>query len=417
MGEVLEGKVNGHGAEPQTIIPAAAAAIAPNGQTVEQMLAQAERSVAFRKGILKLIAANLEPTDVTLYGEGDKQTVHLTKHACKQILGWAGITVQPDSGFLEKRYDGVEGPYIDFELWGTWIRGMQAYRTMGNRSTYDDFYAKRNRYICSAKENGSDEICGATTDYERGCPQHGKVRSIKESYYLPLSEVDIPSIKQAAITNLWNHVVEDAGLKPSKKELLAVGFRFDEVKDRVTFDGDKNKQSSGNSSAATTSSAVKPAASKDAAKPTSAPGNAASTPQAKSTLPKEVEKQSQQLPVGKGIISDAFKNVTRANAQGKGGGKPYVKVVQNGHFLFCYHNSEIETRDGAKNLLDLIVSVKGQFCEFVVSTKQKDGQPMHTIDGARRIGVYEWDEQGQPVVQRREPGDDGYEATDEDIPY
>jgi len=411
MGEVNEGKANGHGApEPtQAIISAPPAALGVFAdETVEQKLAKAEKQVAFRKGILKLIAVNLEPSDVAIYGDGDKETIHLTKHACKQVLSWAGITVQPDTGILEKRYEGVEGPYIDFEVWATWLTpDGRYYRTMGNRSTYDDFFAKRTKYAC--------ENCGADIEWKNDTPlcrakcTQGRARWEKTTYYLPLSEVDIPSIKQAAITNLWNHVVEDAGLKPSRKELAGVGFKFDEVKDRVKFGGDKQ---------APQGTSQKPQVPPEQKPPTAAAASAPSAvPRAQIPSGEKKTKPTGELPIGKGIISEAYKNTTRAK-DGKGGGKPYAKVVQNGFFLFCYHNKEVETKDGPKNILDLIVASNGQFCEFVVDSKQKGAETMHYIEGARRIGVYQWDEQGQPVIQRREPGDDdGYVATDEDIPF
>ncbi|HLH05815.1 MAG TPA: hypothetical protein VKW78_01115, partial [Terriglobales bacterium] len=339
-------------------------------------------------------AAHLEPgEDVVLYGDGDKQTVHLTKHACKQILGWAGITVQLDSTIQEKKYEGVDGPYIDFEAWATWLTpDGRYYRAMGNRSSYDDFFAKRTRYVCP------HEDCRALTEFGKGCPKHGRVTPVKEAYYLPISEVDLPSIKQAAITNLWNHIVEDAGLKPSKRELEAIGFRFDAVKERVSF------------SSAQAPLSASSAASKGAAKtPAAKPADAAPSPR-----PKPTEKT--ELPIGKGIVSEAYKNTTRPK-NGKGGGKPYVKVVQNGHFLFCYHDKEVETRDGAKNILDLIANSVGQFCDFIVDSKQRGDEQINYINGARRIGVHSWNDDGTPIIPQRQPGDDGYQADDEDIPF
>jgi hypothetical protein len=404
--ETQEGKVNGHGTEPQAIIPAPPTALAPGEQTVEQMLARSEKQVAFRKGILKLIAANLEPEDVTLYGEGDKETVHLTKHACKQILSWAGISVQPDSGILEKKYEGTEGPYIDFEVWGTWIRGTEAHRSMGNRSTYDDFFAKRTKWSC--------EGCGAEIRWDNKkpiCVAEGKqVKAEKTTYYLPLSEVDIPSIKQAAITNLWNHIVEDAGLKPSKKELQAVGFRFDEVKDRVKFGENKNPGPA--------SQQPLPSAPQGAAAPKQT--TAAPTPSAKSMVPKAnlggttqqqaaqpAKKKGSKLEDGtrSGVVTTAYLN------QGSKG--RYVKLTLNdGATLFCFHDGVAVTRDGDKNLLELLVWARNKHCTFITKANAKG----ETIEGARKIGPFEWDSEGMPVLQR-EPGDDGYKATDEDLAF
>lgn len=414
MGEVNEAKgTNGHApAESTAIVAAPPAAILPADQTVEQMLARSEKQVAFRKGILRLIAANLEPDDIALFGEGEKESIHLTKPACKQILSWAGITVQPDSVIQEKRYEGVEGPYIDFEVWATWMTpDGRYYRTMGNRSTYDDFFAKRTKWTC---ECGSDVRWENRTATCLAAGHKGKAE--KTTYYLPLSEVDIPSVKQAAITNLWNHVVEDAGLKPSKRELLAVGFKFDEVKDRVKFGSDKPSSSTSSQKPQTSSPTGAAATQSQTAAP------ASKQEPAKKQPPKQTKKAAGELPVGKGIISEAYRAVTKAKkdpktGEMKGGGRPYVRVVQNGFFLFCYHDKDVETRDGAKNILDLIVANIGQFCEFIVETKPGgDGRDTHYINGANRIGVYQW-ENGEPLpIQReREPGE--YEPSDEDIPF
>lgn len=382
-------------------------------ETVDQRLARAEKQIAIRKGFLKLIAANLEPGDITLYGEGDKETIHLTKAACKQILGWAGIMVQPDSNIQEKRYDGVEGPYIDFEVWATWMTpDGRYYRAMGNRSTYDDFFAKRTKWTC--------EDCGALVEWRDRKPfctaEKKQTRGEKTTYYLPLSEVDIPAIKQAAITNLWNHIVEDAGLKPSKKELLAVGFKFDQVKDRVTF-GDKKetapaKQPAKQNPAPSTQDTQGAAANTPPVLPQStaapSPKRESGPPKAQippSDLPKRTQPARQDrdrpLSIGHGIISEVYLN------KGKNG--PYIKVVQNGNQLSCFANHTLQTMDGEQELFDVIKNAKGRFCEFAVETK---GQ-YHNIIGARRIGSYEWDEQGEPVIQRG----DAYTPTDEDVPF
>lgn len=405
-------KESGNGKVEQAIVAGATPLQAFHEEgSVEIQLKRAEKQIAFRKGILKLIAANINPENILLYGDEGKETLWLDKVACKQILSWSGARLEMDSSIQEKRYDGVEGPYIDFEVWGTVITGDgRAVRVMGNRSTYDDFYAKRNRYVCPTMENG--EECGAITDYERGCPKHGKVRGIKESYYLPLDEVDIPSVKQAAITNLWNHAVEDLGFKPSLQELKDAGLDMRNRK-RVQFGGDK--KSSTQPQTSSTSSSVKPEASKGAAEPSTTQGKAAPTPSAKSATQKNNGKKAAETPIGKGIISEIRDKVTKPK-NGRGGGTPFLEVIQNGHFLYCFKNSEIETSDAPAKTFDLIKLAKDRFCHFIIETK--DGtKPMHSIVGARIVGRYQWDEQGQPISFRREPGDDNYQGTDEDIPY
>jgi hypothetical protein len=407
--ESVEGKVNGHGApaESKAIVSAPPTAVASavasfSDETVEQKLAKAERQIAFRKGILKLIAANIDPSDVALFGEEGKENIHLTKQACKQILSWAGITVQPDNAIVEKRYDGVEGPYIDFEVWATWFTpDGRYYRTMGNRSTYDDFFAKRTKWTCAE--------CGAEIKWEDRkaiCVSENKrVTAEKTTYYLPLSEVDIPAVKQAAITNLWNHIVDDAGLKPSLKELQAVGFRIAQAGSRVDFASSDKKAPRSTPQ----QSSQKPQNSSPNKGAAATPSNTAAAPAPLSGVPKAQIPADKELPIGKGIISEVREKTTKPK-DGKGGGKPFLEVVQNGHFLFCFKNSEIETMEGPERVFELIKGAKGQFCDFVVETKQGE-RPLHSIVGATQIGRNAWDATtGEPVPPP-------YEAVDEDIPF
>lgn len=391
-------KANGHGPEPSTaIVPHQTASIAiPDDQSVGQALARAERQIQFRKGIVKLIAANIDQRDIQLFGSGDSENLWLSKNACKQILSWAGARVEPDSVIQEKQYDGVDGKYIDFEVWATILTpDSRAVRTMGNRSTYDDFYAKKTRYTCPQ--------CKALTEFERGCPEHGKVRSVKEEYYLPLSEVDIPAIKQAAITNMWNHAVQDMGLMPTLDDLKAAGLDLKAQK-RVEFKGNKQNSTQAPAGVMPPKAASSPQPATRAAGTTSPSTASAAPPSANGSpsnyLPKASVSgmpPSKKLEVGKGIISDAFRAETKPSAKNTAGGTPYVKVVQNGDFLFCYHNKMIETMDGPFNILDLIVDSKGQFCDFVIQTKPGKNGPLHTIEGALRIGRYAWDENKQPI--------------------
>lgn len=392
------GKVNGE------IIPAGNGALAASNidDSVERQLARAEKQIAFRKGILRLIAGNINPEHILLYGDEGKETLWLDKVACNRILSWAGARLEMDSLIQEKRYQGVEGPYIDFEVWGTVITegDGRAVRIMGNRATYDDFYAKRTRYICS------HEGCKAQTVYGSGCPQHGQVRSIKEEYYLPLEEVDIPSIKQAAITNLWNKAVAGLGFTPTVQELRDAGLDLKGRK-RVKFGSDKEpaaKEPATTQPQSTQAPSVPPTASKAAAKPSPTPGNAAAAPK-QAPLPqppKPPNTTGRQLQLGEGIVTEAYKNKTKKTDKTPGG-KPYVKLIQNGHTFFCYHDKGIEVPEGEINILDLLVNSVGKFCEFVVETKGE----FNYIEGARIIGGYAWDAAtGKPVNRDREPGDE-----------
>lgn len=409
------GKVNGHGTEIIHTPPVTLAA--PNDESPEQRLAKAEKQIAFRKGILRLIAANIEPSDVVLFGKEGEENVHLTKHACKQILSWAGITVQPDNNIIEKRYEGEEGPYMDFEVWATWFTpDGRYYRSMGNRATFDDFYAQRTKYVCPK--------CNAETSYEGGCPEHGKVRSIKRTAYLPLTEVDIPAIKQAAITNLWNHIVDDAGLKPSLRELKEVGFKFSQAGARVNFNKDSKQAPPDQKREASPKAEAAPPQSNTAASATPKQDNNG-VPRANipgdSTPKTEPEKKGrarkpQQLSTFGGYISQVWLNTKEKD----GTNYRYVKLIQNGRTLLCFHDGPCVTRDGDLNLLDLIAKMKSRYCKFLVKATGQGSQTKFYIEGALQIGSYAWTEDGMPIKEPAMPPEGSskdYQASDEDIPF
>jgi|SRR5581483_3502941 len=183
-------------------------------QDTEQFLERANQHIQKRRGLVRLIAANVDPKDVVIYGNTpEKMTVHYAKNACKQILGWIEADIA-DLKITESRYDGKEGPYIIFEAHGTLILpGGRRISVVGSRATYDDFFGRN----------------------------YGKE--------LPLEEVDIPSVRLAAITNMWNHALEDAGLKPSLAELKEAGLDLSKAS-YVTFkekDGQKPAATSQNS--------------------------------------------------------------------------------------------------------------------------------------------------------------------------
>lgn len=405
-------KANGHAPEPnQALVAQSPASIAiPDDMSVNQALAKAERQIQFRKGIIKLIAANINSRDIQLFGkEGDEQ-LWLTKNACKQILSWAGARVEPDSEIQEKKYDGEDGKYIDFEVWATIVTGDgRCVRTMGNRSTYDEFFAKRTIYVCPK------EGCAEQTEYKKGCRIHGAVTGLKREYYLPLSEVDIPAIKQAAITNMWNHAVQDMGLMPTLQDLIDAGL---DVRTQKRVDFKSNKQNSTQAPAGGAPPQAAPPAATQSHQPatrtagTTSPSTAPAVPPSSNSATQGVDVPKANIPgtkqghvVGKGIISDAFRASTKPSAKNSAGGTPYVKVVQNGDFLFCYHNKNIETMDGPMNILDLIVDSKGQYCDFTIQTKPGKNGPLRTIEGALRIGRYAWDEQMQPILPEPQPAE------------
>lgn len=164
-------------------------------------LAQADKSIQFRQGLLKLIAKKIRPTEVRMFGDN----LHFERGACEQILSWAGsdltkLRITPD------RITDDKGAYIDYEAYGTLKTGDgREMELMGNCSTRDDFFGRR------TDKEGND-------------------------YFLPLSEVDVPSVKQKAITNLLNHcAIRALGLKSiTLNDLKEAGMDINQI-GKVTF--------------------------------------------------------------------------------------------------------------------------------------------------------------------------------------
>lgn len=195
--EVLDGQiVKGNDAAP----------LMRKDQSVEMALANAEKHINKRRGLVKLIAKNIDPRDVVIYGKPPKETVHYAKNACKQILSWIDADIV-DVSISQTEFQRKTGPYIIFEATGLLILpGGRRVSITGSRATYDDFFGRA---------------------YQQD---------------LPIEEVDIPSVRLAAITNMWNHALEDAGLKPSLEELRDAGLNLEkasyvEFKERKTEEG------------------------------------------------------------------------------------------------------------------------------------------------------------------------------------
>jgi hypothetical protein len=189
-------------------------------QTVEMALQRAEQHIQKRRGLVKLIAKNIDPRDVVIYGKPPKETVHYAKNACKQILSWIEADIT-DVEIKETRgFHTSKGPYVIFEAEGLLTIGGRRVSIFGSRATYDDFFG----------------------------------RAYGEE--LPLEEIDIPSVRLAAITNMWNHALEDAGLKPSLEELKNAGLdltkasyvNFKERKDAAETDSAQPASQSQNTS-------------------------------------------------------------------------------------------------------------------------------------------------------------------------
>ncbi len=158
-----------------------------NENNITVSASQAEATIERAKMILKLIAKHIRTTEIRLFGDN----LHFERGACEKILMWAGAKIKMDHNFNHERIVDEKGDvYYDYEIWGTLEIDGRTIDVMGNCSTRSDFFGT------------------------------------KGGEFKPLSEIDIPSIKQAAITNLWNHAcVRGLGLKSmTLDDLKAAGM-------------------------------------------------------------------------------------------------------------------------------------------------------------------------------------------------
>ncbi len=156
----------------------------------------AEATIERANMILKLIAKHIRPTEIRLFGNEGAKNIHFERGACEKILMWAGAKIKMDHKFNTERIVDEKGDaYYDYEIWGTLEIDGRTIDIMGNCSTRSDFFGT------------------------------------KGGEYKPLSEIDIPSIKQAAITNLWNHAcVRGLGLKSmTLEDLKAAGMNIEKI--------------------------------------------------------------------------------------------------------------------------------------------------------------------------------------------
>lgn len=135
---------------------------------------RAEATIARAEVILKLIAKHIRPTEIRMFGEN----LHFERGACEKILMWAGATIKNTRIDTVPIVDEKNERYYIFESWGTCVIDGREVEVMGNCSTRSDFF---------------------------GTTKEG---------FRPLSEIDIPSVRIAAQTNMWNHAcVRSLGLK------------------------------------------------------------------------------------------------------------------------------------------------------------------------------------------------------------
>jgi len=148
---------------------------------ITSSVSNAEATIVRAEVILKLIAKHIRPTEIRIFGEN----LHFERGACEKILMWAGAAITKTRIETVPIVDEKNERYYIFEAWGTCTIDGREIEVMGNCSTRSDFFGT----------------------------QGGQFK--------PISEIDIPSVRIAAVTNMWNHAcVRSLGLKSMTLEDL-----------------------------------------------------------------------------------------------------------------------------------------------------------------------------------------------------
>jgi len=411
----------------QQIVPVAPVEIlAP--PSIEQVVTQAERQIKIRKSYIQLIAKELRPQDVLVFGGNQTEEIYLPAAICKNILSWAGVGIAFDGAMEEHHYNSPEGEFIEFVINATVTpkNGMSV-PVIGNRSTRDEFFGiagkERKCPVC-----GKDAIFDKAWETARWkswhCKEHPREKVETNVKYLPLYDVDIASVRQAAVSNLWNHAVEAIGLRPNLIDLKDAGMDITKVK-RIGFGRDEDEPRAGTEKAATVDKQLRKTAADS-----SGAGNAgrvaeatANSPGAHSTAvpntapnaggPPRAEIPG-DLQVLRGTVQIVYSRrpdntpLVTSNAAKQ----PFRKVIVGGMIYFVFDN-KVRRIDGKNELptfamLDELKS--GDPIEFL--WREEGEKKIPTVKIFTRIGKYEWETDGTPVLRRemfppqREPGED-----------
>jgi len=383
---------------PMQIVPVGAPlpAMIPPPPSAEEILKRAEQQIQVRKGYIRLIAQNLSPHEVLVFGNKDSEEVYLPVRTCQNILSWAGVRIQFQGPMQEHRFQSPDGEFIEFVIPAEITpNGGQPVPVIGNRSTRDEFFG-------TAGKTRSCPVCNKPPVYDfpwegaqyKGwfCKEHPKEKPVEVIHYLPLWDVDIASVRKAAVSNLWNSAVRAIGLQPTLKELSDAGMDIAKVK-KVGFSEKKAESATpkahGNDSAGAVANRTSQARTSTPLSQQAAASSASPGPP-----PAEIPSQDRQV---KGLLKDVSQGTTKDKHQ------PYLRVMlENQHETFyCFDNKQMHVDADRKAPLFqfLTQAPKGSDCEFLVRNSGGT-RNLPNIYIALKIGKYEWLADGTPVLRR-----------------
>lgn len=394
----------------------------------EAVIAQAERQIKIRRGYIKLIAHQLRPEEVLVFGGRDSQEVYLPKNTCMNLLSWSKVEIHFDGPMQEHRYTSPDGEFLEFVINAIVVDPSgRKVPVVGNRSTRDEFFGvagkERTCPVCNRKAEWGKPWPDAKWE-KWFCPDHPREKKIKEVvHYLPLYDVDIASVRQSAVANLWNHALEAIGLRPNLLDLKEAGMDITRVK-KIGFGSDREeaKEPEKKAAAAGETQPKKQTAKPDTSKgaettSAAAPSNNAPAEQRKTVSDRTASQATNDRPTGatppkaeipndlypvRGVLEWYDEKGKDGKELKTGKGTPMRKVTVKGVRYTIFDNREMKL-DGTRTarLFDILKSLdKGAEIAFL-------GQDTITEKGAFRnatcftkIGSLEWLNDGTPCVQR-----------------
>lgn len=398
------------------IVPVPAIEIAAP-PTTEAVLQQAQRQIEIRKGYIALIARELRPHDVIVFGGKDSEEIYLPKQICMKILSWARVAISFDGPMEEHHYNSPDGEFIEFVISAT-VRDGTGHPApiLGNRSTRDEFFGTagttRQCPVCK-KEAVYDFPFEGAKWRSYHCPEHPKEKPEKQVHYLPLWDVDIASVRQAAVSNLWNHAIEAIGLRPNLQDLKEAGMDISKVQ-RIGFGFDRE-------AASHATDGVKAVATSEAGATTSTPQARVPSP-APQKQPEASKPPKAEIPGPENHIKGTIEQIIPGTTKKK---SAYFRIVVAGVHHFLFDNKEMKIDGDTKmRLFDILKEAKvGMPCEFIVQNKPVGDKTLSQVTVMLHIGNLEWEPDGIPVIRREPPAEQmpleeaGYHPSDEDIPF
>ena len=410
------------------IIPAPALELAspPSAQQVQEA---AERQIQIRKGYIKLIAQNLRPENVLVFGGNKSEEVYIPKNTAMNVLAWARVEIEFDGPMEEHRYQSPDGEFAEFVINATVTDGSgRSVPVIGNRSTRDEFFGIASKeHVCpTCKMKSTYGFPWDGARYESWyCKDHPKARQDQIIHYLPLHDVDIASVRQAAVANLWNHALEAIGLRPTLLDLKEAGMDVTKVK-MIGFGSSREEEKPEKKAAPAKQAAQKQKQDAPIMETEYVDPEKSKCAECGSsfgvhlvTCSKFKNPGMSGKPPEKATIPDSahsIKGEIEAVHMGKSsGGSPYRRVIVKGTTYFIFDNKE-KLVDGSRKvkMFDVLdAAVPGMPCEFMFEIGDAKGKKMSRITNLLRVGNYEWELDSTPVLRRdsaeqlpfREPGE------------